>query len=215
MTVPHRQGMAAIGEFSDEDVVADVGFDDGDESFFEDDDDYIYDDRYGDFSLRPEWMHPECVDPCAALEHGTCCKYPADVLVRRALGHADAVDLALCAFDGGDRDDGDCAQTSRALSRLFDEVPGLVAEIRAALPGADKTVAAQLLCPIGRLSLLSLELAGRSGCPWACGEHGAPDRRPVLAPLVPLLEECNEALWSAVLPQPRRQTRRTGGTRGL
>lgn len=188
-----------------EDVVTDVEFDDGDEMFLENDDDYFYDERYGDWTLRPEWMHQECADPQAAMEHGTCCKYPADALVRRALDHAEAVVGVLGAFDAGDGGGGDCADAARELARLFDSVPGLVAEIRAALPGVGKTGAAQLLCPIGRLTLLSIELAGRSGCPWACSDHEAPDRRPELAPVVSLLEACDEALWAAVLPRPRRR----------
>ncbi len=182
----------------------DIEFDDDDEAFLDDDD--YYDDQYGDRMPRPEWMHPECADPCAAMDHGTCCKYPADALVRRAIDQAEAVERALCAFDAGERGDGECARTAGDLARLFDSVPGLVAEIRAALPAMDRTVAAQLLCPVGRLLLLSLELAGRNGCPWACGEHGAADRRPLLAPLIPLLEGCDEALWAAVLPRPRRRT---------
>ncbi len=203
MTYPRRPGTTGIGEFS----VHGIEFDYDDE-----DDDYFYDGRYGYRGLRPEWMHPDCADPCAALEQGTCCKYPADVLVRRALDLAEAVDRAHRAFD---YDEGDCVPTARELARLFESVPGLVAQIMAVLPSVDKTVGAQLLCPIGRLNLVSLELAGRSGCPWACTEHGAPDRRPALAPLVSLLEECDEALWAAILPRPRRQTPRLGQTRGL
>jgi hypothetical protein len=206
MTVSRRPGTTGIGEIADEDVDACIEFDDDDddddELFPDDDDDYFDDDLDGYRALRPEWMHPECADPCAALELGTCCKYPAGTLVRRALDLAEAVDRVLNAFDGSDSE---CAQTARELAVLFDSVPGLVAEIRAVLPGADKTVAAQLLCPIGRLNLVSLELAGRSGCPWACDDHGAPDRRPVLAPLASLLEVCDEALWAAILPRPRRR----------
>jgi hypothetical protein len=84
-------------------------------------------------------------------------------------------------------------------------VPQLVSEIRAALPTSNPTVAAQLLCPVGRLLLLVIELAGRPGCPMACTEHGAPDRRPTIAPFVSVLEECDEALWAAVLPRPPRR----------
>lgn len=208
MTVQRTRGTDGIGELLDgsQEVVADIEFDedDDDELFFdEDDDEYFYDDPYGYRALRPEWMHPDCVDPCAALEHGTCCKYPAALLVRRALDLADAVDQALRDFDNSDGDDGDCSRAADQLATLFECAPELVAQIRAAVPAAGKTVAAQLLCPIGRLSLLALELAGRSGCPWACDDHGVPDRRPLLTPLIPLLEDCDEALWATVLPKRR------------
>jgi hypothetical protein len=192
MTVPRRP-------------VVGIEFDDDDELFFEDD--YFYDDPYRYPASRPEWMHPDCVNPEAAMEHGACCKYPADVLVRRALDLAEAVDGALRVFDDGDGGERDCVQAARELARLFDSVPGLVAELKGVLPGADKIVAAQLVCPIGRLYLVSLELARRPGCPWACDDHGAPDRRPALAPLASLLEDCDEALWTAVLPKPRRRRR--------
>lgn len=202
MTVSRRPGTTGTGEITAEDVDAYIEFDDDDDELFFDDDDYFDDDRYGYRVLRPEWMHPECADPCAAMELGTCCKYPAATLVRRTLDLAEAVDRVLNAFEGGD---GECARTASELAVLFDSVPGLVAEIRTVLPGMDKTAAAQLLCPVGRLNLVSLELAGRPGCPWACDDHGAPDRRPVLAPLASLLEDCDEALWAAILPRPRRR----------
>ena len=167
------------------------------------DGDCFYNHVYGCWEPRPEWMHPDCVDPLIAVEHGTCCKYPADVLIRRAVDLAEAVDQALSAFD---RTGGDCARTGRELARLVNAVPGLAADVKAALPGANRIVAAQLLCPIGRLILLVLELSLRSGCPWACSDHGAPDRRAEIAPLVSLIEECDAALWTVVLPRPRRRS---------
>ena len=167
------------------------------------DGDCFYNHVYGCWEPRPEWMHPDCVDPLIAVEHGTCCKYPADVLIRRAVDLAEAVDEALSAFD---RVGGDCANTGRGLARLLGAVPGLAADVKAALPGANGIVAAQLLCPIGRLILLALELSLRSGCPWACSDHGAPDRRAEIAPLVSLIEECDAALWTVVLPRPRRRS---------
>jgi hypothetical protein len=163
----------------------------------------FYDDIYDCWEPRPEWMHPDCVDPRAAVEQGTCCMYPADVLVSRALALAEAVDQTLSTFDRGN---GDCAMTRHGLAQLLETVPGLVAEVKAAMASADRTVAAQLLCPIGRLILLVLELSLRSGCPWACSNHGIPDRRAEIAPLVPLLEECDAALWTVVLPRPRRRS---------
>jgi hypothetical protein len=175
--------------------------DDDEELRYEHDDDYFYNDRYGVWELRPEWMHPDCVDPGAALDHGTCCMYPASELVGRTLDLTEAVDRTLGAFDRGG---GDCARTARELARLLEPVPALVTKIQAATPGMNPTVAAQLLCPVGRLILLALELAGRSGCPWACDDHGAPDRRAGLAPLVATLEDCDAALWEVVLPRPRR-----------
>lgn len=205
MAVSRRPGTTGIGGVSDQDAETYIEFDDDDDDLLFEDDDHFYDDPYGYPALLPEWMHPECTDPRAALDLGTCCKYPAGPLVRRALALAETVDQALRVFDDGDGAGRECAKTARELAGLFDSVRGLVAGIRAVLPGADKTVAAQLLCPIGRLSLVSLELAGRSGCPWACDDHGAPDRRPALAPLASQLEACDEALWAAILPRPRRR----------
>jgi hypothetical protein len=184
-----------------EGVLADDEFDDDEELRHEDDDDYFYNDRYGVWELRPEWMHPDCSDPRAALDYGTCCKYPADALVRRTLELTEAVEETLGAFD---RDGGDCARTAREIARLLELLPRLVAEIHASLPGGNQTVAAQLLCPVGRLILLVLELAGRSGCPWACDDPGTPDRRADLGPLTATIEDCDTALWEVILPQPRR-----------
>ena len=147
--------------------------------FYDDDEpdgsdgDYFYNDIYGCWEPRPEWMHPDCVDPLIAVEHGTCCKYPADIPVRQAVDLAEAVDQALSAFD---RTGGDCPKTGRELARLMKAVPGLAADVQAALPGANRTVA------------------------------GAPDRRAEIVSLVPLLEECDAALWTVVLPRPRRRS---------
>jgi hypothetical protein len=205
MMTPRKPAPARFGEsgYRYQDVLADDDFDDDEELRYEDDDEYFYNDRYGTWELRPEWMHPDCVDPRTALDYGTCCMYPADALVRRTLDLTEEVDETLGAFDDGN---GDCARTAHELARLLESAPGLVAEIQAAIPRMNQTVAAQLLCPVGRLILLGLELAGRSGCPWACDNHGAPDRREELAPLVAALEECDAALWEAVLPHPRRRS---------
>ena len=153
---------------------------------------------------RPEWMHPDSADALLALEEGACCKYPAEALVSRAQELAEAIDRTLTTFDGGNSD---CAQTARELILLMASLPTLVAEICSGIPAANRVTAAQLLCPVGRLILLILELAGRSGCPMACDTHGAPDRRPAVALLVPALEMCDEVLWAAVLPRvPRRSS---------
>jgi hypothetical protein len=202
MTVPRRAAPAGPGKpgSGGEGAFPDGAF--GSDVRYEDDDAYFYNDRYGVWELRPDWMHPDCVDPRAALDHGTCCKYPVDALVRRALELTEAADQTLGAFDRGE---GDCAATARELARLLEPVPGLAAEIQAAIPGGDRTAAAQLLCPVGRLILLGLELAGRPGCPWGCADHGTPDRREELAPLIATLEECDAALWDVILPRPRRR----------
>ena len=182
-----------------------IDWDDDDEMCYVGEE-YFYNPVYGRWEPRPEWMHPECASTLLAQQQGTCCKYPADELVERALELAEAVDGALSGFVRGAYD---CPQAAGELARLLESVPGLVAEINAGLPATSRTVAAQLLCPIERLLLLGVELAGRRGCPWACGDHGAPDRRAVVAPLIRVLEECDEALWAAVLPKPRRQRRQS------
>ncbi|MGH3215495.1 MAG: hypothetical protein ACRDL9_13065, partial [Trebonia sp.] len=45
--------------------------------------------------LRPQWLHPDCRNACAALELGTCCKYPDNPLVRVAVDLAESVDRTL------------------------------------------------------------------------------------------------------------------------
>ena|SRR5271165_199776 len=105
---------------------------DHDESFF-DELEYEEDEDEADWRLRPEWLHPDCVNTCGALELGTCCKYPVSPLVRRA------VDLADSA-----------ARISR--EGLLASVPGLLAQVHAVLPGMGRTAAAQLTCPVGRLA---------------------------------------------------------------
>lgn len=204
MTARRRPATASRkkDERRDRKVVADIEFDEDDDLFDADDNDYIYNTTSGYWQPRPVWMHPECVDPSVAMEHGTCCKYPEDALVTRALDLAESVERTLSGFDRGN---GDCAQTARELVRLLESLPALIREIHATLPASDPVAAAQLLCPVGRLILLVIELSGRSGCPLACSDHGAPDRRAAIAPLVPMLEACDEALWAIVLPRPRRR----------
>lgn len=184
--------------------VSDIELDDDDDEFYADDD-YIYNQQYDIWEPRPEWMHPDCADTLLALEHGTCCMYPADALVRRALVVAEKVDRTLTEFDVAIEETKNCARTARELVLWIEFAPPLIAEIRAALRTADQATAAQLLCPVNRLSLLVLELSLRSGCPIACTVHGSPDRRPRLAPFVPVLEECQEALQAAVFPRPPRR----------
>jgi hypothetical protein len=179
-----------------------------------DDDDRYYDDRYYDdendcWLPRPAWMHSDCVDRRFAVQNGTCCKYPADDLVLRALDLADAVDETLTAFDVSTGSD--CQQAAGGLDRLLKLVPGLIADIRLATADDDQEnddqeeVVTQLLCPVGRLNLLVLELSLRSGCPWACTDHGAPDRRAGLAPMVLVVDECQDALFEILTPRPRQR----------
>ena len=119
-----------------------------------------------DWRLRPEWLHPDCVNTCTALELRTCCKYPVSPLVRRA------VELADCA-------------NRISQERLLTLVPGLLAQVHAVLPGIDRTAAAQLTCPVGRLA--------------EAAEFGP---RAEFEPLLPLLEACAHALWAALQNQP-------------
>lgn len=176
-----------------------IEFDDEDDWLDTDDEDLVYDPHLEFRVPRPEWMHPDCSDISHAFEYGTCCKYPVDALVNGALQVAEAVDCILTEFDCGNTD---CAQTAHELSTLIGLVPALVARVHADLPTADRAAAEQLLCPVSRLLLLVLELSVRKGCPFACTVHGAPDRRPILAPLVPVLEGCQDALHTAVRPRP-------------
>jgi len=172
--------------------------------------------------LRPQWLHPDCRNACAALELGTCCKYPDNPLVRVAVDLAESVDRTLGRFGavpavgavgavipGGASEDsasgdsvsgdcaGDCAGPAAELARLFSAVPGLLAQVHAILPRLNATAIAQLLCPVGRLAG-ALDQACAYGCPWACRDPGVPDRRPGLEPLRPLLAESAHAIRAAL-----------------
>jgi hypothetical protein len=154
------------------------------------DDEFYFDDEEDDEDLRPEWLHPDCANPCLALDLGTCCKDPANPVVRRAVELADAVDRALGRLD---RDE--CAPAATALARLLESILALLAQVHAVLPGMDATAVAQLLCPVGRLAA-ALDRVCLAGCPWACGDPDVPDRRAEFEPLRSLLGECSAALWA-------------------
>jgi hypothetical protein len=164
------------------------------ENEFEDEfeDDEFYDDDEDDRWPRPEWLPQDCANPCLALDLGTCCKDPANPMVRRAVGIADAVDRVLERLDHGE-----CAQAASVLGRLLGSVPGLRAQVHAVLPGMDATAVAQLLCPVGRLTTALAQVC-HVGCPWACGDPDVPDRRAEFEPLRSLLRECSAALWARV-----------------
>lgn len=164
----------------------------GDESDEDEFDDEFYLDDEDDEYLRPEWLHPDCADPCLALELGTCCKDPANPVVRRAVELADAADRTLGQFDRGE-----CAPAADALARLLGSVPALLAQVHAVLPGMDTTTVAQLLCPVGRVAA-ALDQVCLTGCPWACGDPDVPDRRAEFESLRPPLSECLAALWARV-----------------
>ena len=189
----------------------------------------MHDDEFGDtgtddiedeiaWLLRPQWLHPDCRNVCAALELGTCFKYPDNPLVRVAVDLAESVDRTLGRFGadgavgavipGGANEDsasgdgasgdcaGDCAGPAAELARLFSAVPGLLAQVHAILPRLNATAVAQLLCPVGRLAG-ALDQACAHGCPWACRDRGVLDRRAGLEPLRPLLAESAHAIRAA------------------
>ena len=190
---------------------------------FDDDTDDIEDEIA--WLLRPQWLHPDCRNACAALELGTCCKYPDNPLVRVAVDLAESVDRTLGRFGaigavgavipGGAGEDSasedsasgnsasgnspseDCAGPAAELARLFSAVPGLLAQVHAILPRLNATAIAQLLCPVGRLAG-ALDQACAYGCPWACRDRGVPDRRAGLEPLRPLLAESAHAIRAAL-----------------
>jgi hypothetical protein len=154
------------------------------------DDEFYVDDGEDDEWPRPEWLHPDCVNPCLALDLGTCCKDPANPVARRAVELADAVDRMLGRPAGGE-----CVRDAAGLARLLESVPALLAQVHAVLSGMDATAVAQLLCPVGRLAA-ALDQVCLTGCPWACEDPDVPDRRAEFEPLRPLLGECSAALWA-------------------
>jgi hypothetical protein len=164
--------MRAAGEIADADLIDDGPGGEGGEN--EDEDDFYFDDEEDDWRLRPEWLHADCVDPCEALDLGTCCKYPVSPLVGRALELAESVDRVL----------GEAGPGAGDLTCLLRSVPGLLAQVHAVLPGLDRTSAAQLTCPVGRLAS-SLGPGGP--------RHGAGSEE-----LRPLVEACSDALWAAL-----------------
>ena len=167
--------MRAAGELADADLIDDEpGDDEGADEGDEDEGVFYFDDEEDDWHLRPDWLHADCVDPCAALDLGTCCKYPVSPLVRRALELADSADRALGQAGPGTGD----------LTRLLRSVPGLLAQVHAVLPSLDRTSAAQLTCPVGRL-------ASSLG-------SGVPLQRAESEALRPLVEACSDALWTAL-----------------
>jgi hypothetical protein len=167
--------MRAAGELADADLIDDEpGDDEGDDEGDEDEDDFYFDDEDDDWRLRPEWLHADCVDVCTALDLGTCCKYPVSPLVRRALELADSADRVL----------GEAGPGAGDPAHLLRSVPGLLAQVHAVLPILDRTSAAQLTCPLGRL-------ASSLG-------PGGPRQRPESEALRPLVEACSDALWAAL-----------------
>lgn len=161
-----------------------------DEHYLDDDEEEEEEER-PDLLLWPQWLHPDCPDPCTALDLGTCCKYPTEPVVRRAVELADSVERTLSRA-GREQ----CAVVAAGLARLFLSVPAVLAQVHAVLPSVSETAAAQLLCPVGRLSG-ALDQACAYGCPWACDDPEVPDRRAEFEPLGTLLEQCSDALRAA------------------
>jgi hypothetical protein len=163
--------------------------------FLDEDDDEEEDEGALAWRRRPSWLHADCLNVCTALELGTCCKYPDNPLVQRAVELADSVDRTLRRFEGGD-----CTRAAAELTRQFSYIPGLLAQIQAILPRLNRTAVAQFLCPVGRLRAAADQVRSY-GCPWACDDPDVPDRRAEFDPLTPLLAESSAAI-RAVLGRP-------------
>jgi len=157
----------------------------------EDDEDYLrYDDEEDEQDWpSPEWPHPGCLNVCLAMETSTCCKFPADALVKKVADLADDVDRLRSRLGGLE-----CAGPARDLELVLAGLPKLLAEVSAAIPGAGMTTVKQLLCPLGRLEGALDEACDYGECPWACGDPDVPDRRAEMAPMRDQLREC----WRAV-----------------
>jgi hypothetical protein len=160
----------------------------------DEDEDYVrYDDEDEEDWSRPEWLHPDCLNPCLALETGTCCKFPASALVRKLTALSDDVHRVRPRPGGLD-----CAGPARDLELVLAGLPGLLAELGAAIPGADMTTVKQFLCPLGTLADALDEACDYGGCPWACGDPDVPDRRTEIAPVRDQLRECSRAVTIAL-----------------
>jgi hypothetical protein len=168
------------------------GFDEEDDEEDDEQEEEEEEEEEDDEWARPEWLHPDCVNPCLALDLGTCCKDPANPVVRRAVELADAVDRML-----GRPDNGECVRDAATLARLLESIPALLAQVHAVLPGGNATAVARLLCPVGRLTA-ALDQVCLAGCPWACGDPDVPDRRAEFEPLRSLLADCSAALRARV-----------------
>lgn len=162
---------------------------------FDSEDDYLFDDDQDadeeDWPLRPDWLHPDCLSVCTALDLETCCKYPDNPLVRVAVDLADSVERAVGGLCG------DRAPAAAGLARHCGLIPGLLAQVHAILPRLNKTALAQLLCPVGRLGSALDQACGRPG-QLARADVGAPGWRAELASLRPLLDECADAIRAAL-----------------
>jgi hypothetical protein len=161
----------------------------------EDGDDYFPDDDEEDERgwSRPEWLHPDCLSVCLAMETSTCCKFPVSALVKRVADLADDVDRVRRRFGGLD-----CAGPARDLELVLARLPELLAEVGAELPGAGMTTVKQLLCPLGRLAGALDEACDYGECPWDCGDTDVPDRRAEVAPIRDQLRECERAVEIAL-----------------
>lgn len=142
----------------------------------------------GDIGLRPKWLHPDCRNVCSALELGTCCLYPDNPLIRVAVQLASTADRAV-----GRLGEVGCPDSGEELTRCFQMIPGLLAQIHAVLPRLSHTARAQLLCPVGTLAAALDQTCG-DGCPWGCGDPALPDRRADFAAMIELVAECSDAI---------------------
>jgi hypothetical protein len=132
----------------------------------------------------PAWMPADCLSVGFALEVATCCKNPDNPLVGCAVDLADLVDQALARIGTGD-----CAAPAADLAYRLKLIPGLLAQIHAITPRLNPAALAQLICPVGRLAAAVDQVCG-VGCPWACADACAADRRPEFGQLGPLLSAC-------------------------
>jgi hypothetical protein len=169
---------------ADETTVLDPsGADEFDDEYFldeDEDEDAAEDDDWP----RPEWLHPNCLDACFALEVGTCCKNPDNRLVGVAVDLADLVDQSFRRLGNVE-----CEGPDAELAYRLKLIPGLLAQIHAILPRLNPTALAQLLCPVGRLAN-AIDRVCTYSCPCACEDTDMPRLRPEYAHLAPLLSDC-------------------------
>ena len=151
-------------------------------------DNYDTDAEDDDERYRPDWMHPDCVSACLALDLGTCCKYPASDVIGQLLGLADQTEAVTKRLDCEE------PESVLALIKLGELISIAVARVTAELPAMQRPELCQVVCPLGRISGAIEECFG-----WGYGgqDFSQSDRRRI-DPMRAELRTCQNAAWDLI-----------------